>query len=135
MNRYKNHQILIENFKRMACEEFVSEIRIFDRITGQFYARIVRKGMIEYIPLKFNKNGQADMYAIFVLNIKGIKIPIHLEIEAKSSDNAKLNKDQEHWRDFCKNTGILWFELRDAEKTISEIRYEINKIVKVLSDR
>ena len=85
-------------------------------------------GIIDYLPYKIGKVGQADSYGYFRLPISDtLNITISLEIEYKSG-NASLSKKQKEWRDFCQMFDILWFEARSPEQFVFDLKNRIELI-------
>lgn len=130
MNTYKNHQVLIHKTKICLCRRFKG-IRIFDRHVGLFYSRknvITAKGNQAsiYSPVKVNKKGMADNWAVLPLKLLETICPVHIEIETKTG-KAMLSKDQKIWKSFCETHGWWYILNRDVDETIDVIGKKINQ--------
>lgn len=128
MNRYKAHQELIAETEKLCAKEFPGELRLFSRPVGTFYVKRIANGIIDYLPYKIGKIGQADSYGYYRLHVKdGFFITLSIELEYKTG-KASLNKDQIRWRDFCQAFDILWFEVRNPEQFVFELKNRIELI-------
>ena len=116
MNRYKNHQTLIKNFKIQAQKE-IPGIRIFDHPVGLFYTK-------NGTPIKVGKNGQSDCFALININSQ----LVYISIEFKSG-NATQSKDQKVWQNFIENImgGIYLLVRDDYHKSIEELKIRIEQ--------
>ena len=121
MNNYEQHQFKIREMKLALTYAFADSIRIFDRHVGLFYT-------VRNVPVKINKKGMCDNWAILTCFVPCIQIvvPIHLEIETKTGSGA-LSKTQKEWRDFCRTIGVWHFVNKNNEILIDEIRATLIK--------
>ena len=115
-NHYHEHQELIKRFKILATRE-LPRMRIFDRTVGLFYAKRVDKGLISYTPIKINRPGMADAYAIHT-SVHGM---IHLEFEFKTG-SAVQNPDQKIWESFIQVMGGFYLLIRDERQAVVDIK-------------
>lgn len=127
---YQNHQNLVNKTKLKFSSVFRSCGRMFDRHVGMFYKRRVEKGTVDYIPIKINRPGQADNWAVikcfhYTDKEKRFPIPFHVEVESKTG-KGKLREEQKEWKKNCELLGVPFFENRDEIETIKQIVNEIN---------
>lgn len=130
MNNYEAHQERIKKVGLLITENFPMSFRWFARPVGQFHAKRIDKGIINYIPYFMGKVGQCDNWGVMKCYFPGnpnLIFPIHIEMETKTG-TGKLNPDQIIWRDFCHYMGWLWFEIRDEETFIRELKNKITSM-------
>ena len=114
MNNYEKHERLKNGFK-IAFQNAFPNARIFDRHVGLFYRKNGN-------PIKINKKGMADMWAI----MPGPYGLIHLEFEIKSGD-GQLTREQKAWQKQIRAMGGLYFVVRDTKKTLMDLRAVLPK--------
>lgn len=120
---YFQHQELSKRFGLLATQE-IPEMRIFNRHVGLFHIKRTSGGIIDYTPIKINKPGMADAYGI----IKTAIGAIHIEIEFKSSLNAKQTKEQKTWEKFNHSMNGAYFLVRNERDGIEQIKTYIRYI-------
>jgi len=109
VNKYRAHQNLLNQIKLAVQGEFPN-IRMFDRHVGMFYTA-------HGTPVKINKKGMADLYAL-VDTVTGL---IHVEIEIKSGQ-ARQSKDQKKWQSRIELMGGLYILGRSSDQVIDELK-------------
>ncbi len=117
MGKYQQHQNRLTEIKLRLQKRF-PKIRIFDRHVGLFQT-------LNGNPIRINKPGMADLYALFPCRF-GL---IHIEIEVKTG-NARQSKDQKNWEKFIKNMGGHYFIAREVDQIENEMESLIQGIPK-----
>lgn len=114
MSKYSKHQKLLKKFIIEAQKEF-PQMRFFERHVGLFYTKYGK-------PVKINKNGMFDLWAIY----KTTQNAIHFEFEIKHGLSYK-SKDQKSWGRFLDSMNVPHFEVR--ENNFKEVFSGIKKAV------
>jgi len=125
-DNYFAHQELVKKTKVLVSDVLRNSARMFDRHVGLFYKKRVNDGMIEYTPIQINRAGMADNWGVIICfhyldNERRHKIPVHFEVETKTGSGT-LTDDQINWRDFNINFGVWWFENRDENILMEQIK-------------
>lgn len=124
ISKYEQHENLRSETKLLLQKNFNS-ISIFTRHIGLFYKKRELKTAVHYVPIKIEKKGRCDDWAVLPCVSSyynsGAVFPIHIEIETKSG-NAVLNPDQMQWRDKCFNKHWFWVLNRDPELCVYEVK-------------
>jgi len=100
MNRYKQHQKLLENVI-ISIQKKYPKARLFSRHVGTF--RFLRSEGV----VKINKKGMADIWGLHNGN--------HFEIEIKSGE-ARQTKEQKQWENIVTECGSKYFVIRSVDE-------------------
>ena len=108
----------------MAIQAAHSNVRLFPAQVGSFYVkRKIDKYHYDYEgPYKIGTVGQADLNGVVLINGVGVR----LEVEIKSGKvGIKKNSDQDQWRVFCQNFGIIHIEAKTPSQAVDELGKKI----------
>jgi len=111
----EKHQQLVQKFK-LYVQHFIPGIRVFDRVTGQFFTRNGK-------PVRTGIPGQADLYALYPTK-HGM---LHLEFEIKTGQ-ARQSPKQKAWQNFIESNNGLYLIIRE------NFHNEINQIKEYLNE-
>ena len=119
MNHYQKHQFAIREMRLALMKAFPNSIRIFDRHVGLFFT-------VHGHPIKINKKGMCDNWAVLTCLSKKKVLPIHIEIETKTGD-PRLTHSQIRWKNFCQTIGVWHFLNKNDGKLVDDIKSQLIK--------
>ena len=115
MSKYAQHQKTLYAFM-FALQKEIPEIRIFGRHVGMFYKQ-------DGSPIKINRKGMADLWAIYPL----AHCLIHMEFEVKTK-TGKQTENQKKWQRFIESRKGLYLVVReDYRSAIVKTKEFINE--------
>jgi len=112
MNNYEQHE-KTKNYFKKEFQKAYPKARIFDRHVGMFYRK-------NGSPIKINKKGMADLWAI----IPGRLGLIHLEFEIKTG-KARLTKEQRDWRDQIEKMGGIYMVVTSVARAVRTLQAKL----------